>query len=61
MFEIIEPATFMRMKSPLNAIEPFFIAEILQKGTAEEGLCDENGHTIFESEMYAETNYLEKI
>ena len=31
VFIIIEPATFIRMKSPFNAIEPFFIAEILQK------------------------------
>ena len=38
VFEIIEPGTFVGMKSPPNAIEPFFVAEILQKGTTEEDL-----------------------
>ena len=38
VFEIIEPGTFIGMKSPPNAIEPFFVAETLQKGTTEEDL-----------------------
>ena len=38
VFEIIEPGTFIGMKSPPNAIEPFFVAKILQKGTTEEDL-----------------------
>ena len=61
LFEIIKPGTFISVKSPANAIEPFFIAKILQKGTAEEDLCNENGHIILEGEMYGEINYLEKI
>ena len=44
-----------------NAIEPFFIDEILRKGTAEEDLRDEKGYIILKEEMYAEINYLEKI
>ena len=61
VFEIIEPGTFIRMKSPPNTIEPFFIAEILWKGTAKEDLHNENGHILLEGEIYAEINYLEKI
>ena len=61
VFEIIEPGTFIRMKSPPNTIEPFFIAEILWKGTAKEDLHNENGHIFLEGEIYAEINYLEKI
>ena len=60
VFEITEPGTFIWIKSPPNAIEPLFIAEILWKGTAEEDLRNENGH-ILESKMFAEINYLENI
>lgn len=42
-------------------MEPFFIGEILPKGTAEDDLCDENGHIILAGDMYAEINWLEKI
>ena len=48
MFEIIEPGTFIGMKSPPDAIEPFFLAKILQKGTAEEVPHDANRHIILE-------------
>ena len=42
-------------------MEPFFIGEILPKGTAEDDLRDENGHIILAGDMYAEINWLEKI
>ena len=48
MFEIIEPGTFIGMKSPPDATEPFFLAEILRKGTAEEVPHDANRHIILE-------------
>ena len=53
MFELIEPGTYIRMRSPVNAIEPFFIAEVINKGVAECNIYDEN-------ERYAEIKYLQK-
>lgn len=49
------------MKSPPNAIEPFFIAEVLSKGIAEQDLSDKNGHYILKGETYAEIFYLQKV
>ena len=48
------------MRSPQNAIEPFFIVEVLNKGIAEESISDIFGHTILCGEQYAEVCYLQK-
>ena len=47
------------MRSQSNAIEPFYIAEVLNKGVAE-NMFDENGHSIMSGEPYLEVNYLQK-
>ena len=60
VFELVEPGTFVGMRSPQNAIEPFFIVEVLNKGIAEESISDIFGHTILCGEQYAEVCYLQK-
>ena len=35
VFELLEPGTFVGLRNPSNAIEPFFIAEVISKGFAE--------------------------
>ena len=54
MFELVEPGTYVGMRSPANAIESFFIAEIQNKGIAKENLTDENGHHILPGQQYLE-------
>ena len=60
VYELLEPGTYVGMRSPQNAIEPFFVVEVLSKGTAEEDISDENGHSIMTGEQYAEVTYLQK-
>ena len=60
MFELVEPRTFVGMKSPHNTTEPFFIVEAVSKGTAAEAISEVNGHTILCSEQYVEVCYLQK-
>ena len=60
MFELVEPGTYIGMRSPTNAIESFFIAEVQIKGIAKENLTDENGHHILYEEQYLEIVYLQK-
>ena len=57
VFELVEPGTFVGMRSPCNAIEPFFIVQVVSKGTAPETISDVNGHTILCGEQYAEVCY----
>ena len=40
VFELLEPSTFVGLRSPPNAIEPFFIAQILSKGLAEKNIMN---------------------
>ena len=54
MFELVEPGTYIGMRSPTNAIESFFIAEVQIKGIAKENLTDENGHHILSGQQYLE-------
>ena len=54
MFELVEPGTYVGMRSPANAIESFFIAEVQNKGIAKENLTDENGHHILSGQQYLE-------
>ena len=61
VFELLEPGTFGRLHSPPNAIEPFFIAQILSKGLAEKNMINEFGNLVLAGEMYAEVIYLQKL
>ena len=60
VFELLEPGTFVGLRSPPNAIEPFFIAQILSKRLAEKKKIYYFGHSVFAGEMYAEVIYLQK-
>ena len=58
--ELVAPGTFVGMRSPHNAVGPFFIVEVVSKGTATEAISDVNGHTILCGEQYVEVCYLQK-
>ena len=60
MFELVKPGTYAGMRSPINAIESFFIAEVQNKGIAEENLTNENGHHILSGEQCFEIVYQHK-
>ena len=60
MFELVELGTYVDMRSPTNAIESFFIAEVQNKGIARENLNDENGSHILFGEQSLEIVYLQK-
>ena len=60
IFELIDPGTYVGIRSPPNAIEPFYIVEVFSKGIAKEALSDTNGHSINSGEQYAEVGYLQK-
>ena len=60
IFELVDPGTFVGIRSPPNAIESFFIVEVFNKGVAQEGMSDANGHYILSGEQYVEVGYLQK-
>ena len=60
VFELVEPGIIVGMRSPPTAIESFFVAEVMDKGNAENNMIDENGHTIMSAELYLEVCYLQK-
>ena len=61
VFELLELGIFVRLRSPPNAIEPFFIAQILSKGLTEKNMIDEFGLSVLAAEMYEEVIYLQKL
>ena len=60
IFELVDPGTFVGIRSPPNTIESFFIVEVFNKGVAQEGMSDANGHYILSGEQYVEVGYLQK-
>ena len=60
VFELVEPGIIVGTRSPPTAIESFFVAEVMDKGNAENNMIDENGHTIMSAELYLEVCYLQK-
>ena len=61
VFGLLEPGTFVGLRSSPNAIEPFFITQILSKGLAEKNMINEFDHSVLAGEMYAEVIYLQKL
>ena len=57
---MFKPGTYVRMRSPTNAINSFFIAEVQNKSIAKKNLTNENGHHILSGEQYLEIVYLQK-
>ena len=60
VFVLVKPGIFLGMRSPPSAIEFPFVAEVMDKGIAENNMIDENGHTIMSGELYLEVCYLKK-
>lgn len=46
-FELLQSGTFLGLQSPPNAIETFFIAEVISKD-----MVDESDHSVMTGEMY---------
>ena len=61
IYELAEPGTFIGLRSPSNALESFFVAEVKSKDAAGDDLIDKYGHSILKGENYLEVSYLEKI
>ena len=61
IYELAEPGTFIGPRSPSNALESFFVAEVKSKNAADDDLIDKYGHSILKDENYLEVSYLEKI
>ena len=61
LYELVEPGTYIGLRSPSNALQPFFIAEVNDKGIANKHLIDSCGHSILQGEKYAEVFYLQKL
>ena len=59
VFELLAVGTIVGMRSPTNAIESFFIAEVTNKSVATENICDGYGHCVLAGECYAEVFYLQ--
>ena len=60
VFELVKLGTYAGMRSPTNAIESFFIAEVQNKAIIKENLTNENGHHILSGEHCLEIVYLQK-
>ena len=60
VFELIDVGDYIGLRTPVNALEPFYVAEILHKGIAENNLRDQYGHYILTGEKYAEICYLQE-
>ena len=60
MFELVEPGTYVGLRSPSDAIDSIFIAEVPNKGIAKENVISKNGHHILSGEKYLEIVYLQE-
>ena len=60
VFELLDPGIYVGLRTPENALETFYIAEVIQKGVAENNMNDDCGHYICAGEKYAEVCYLQK-
>ena len=61
VLELVQPDPFVGMWSPHNAVEPFFIVEVISKGTATKAISDVTGHTFFCGEQYVSMLLTEMI
>ena len=59
LFELVEPGTYNGLRSPSNAIGPFFVAEVNNQGKANESISDSFGHNILAGEKFAKVFYLQ--
>ena len=52
VFEVVEPTTFVALRSRQNAMEPFYIVEVTSKGEADRNMMDGLGHSVLCGEKY---------
>ena len=60
VFELVEPGTYVGLRTALNALEIFYVAEVCSKSIATQDMCDDNGHYIMAGEKYFEIYYPQK-
>ena len=60
LFKLIRPGSFVALRSPPNSVEPYYIAEVQEKGMAIENLRDNFGHCIVQGEQFATIRYLDR-
>ena len=59
VYELVDPGVFIGVRSEPSSIEPFYIAEVVEKSTTKDFIEDERGHIIARGDHYAVV-YLEK-
>ena len=60
IFEMVEPGTFVGLRSHSESYEEFFIVEIVYKSIAKDIEKDSHGHIIAKGDPFFCVNYLEK-
>ena len=58
--ELVQPGTFIAVRSPSNAIECFFLCEVIETDIAKCTMSDDGGHIVVKGERYAKVLYLQK-
>lgn len=59
LYEVIEPDTYVGLRSPPSSLELFFVVKVLNKSIANEYIEDECGHGILPKEPYLTVLYLD--
>ena len=60
IYEMIEPGTFVGIRSGEVTMEEFYVAEVVFKKVADDYVSDNHGHRIGKGQPYVCVNYLEK-
>jgi hypothetical protein len=60
IFEMVEPKTFIGLRSDSESLEEFYIVEVVYKRVAEDYEKDDHGHVISKGVPFFCVNYLEK-
>lgn len=58
--DVIQPDSFIALRSPSNSLELFFLFHVEECVNAKEDITDDYGHTIKKGEDYFKGHYLEK-
>ena len=58
-YDFIMKGSFVTLPSHVQAIEQFYLVEVVAKGVAEENLIDKHGHSVTSGEMYIQGAYFE--
>ena len=58
--ELVQPSTYVALRTPSTSLESFFLCEVVETDTATEMIEDDKGH-IDKGERYAKVYYLQKF